>query len=106
MIASTGADSADGRPLIEVNAAERAGDTVTLLGTAVAYEATVILDLVDEQGGTRRSIFVTASEGGPKRGTWTATVKLDDSIVEIAVHQEEMEEGALTAGTQTAVVPV
>ena len=44
MIARTGADAADDRPLIEVNAVERAGDTVTLHGTAVAYEATVTLD--------------------------------------------------------------
>lgn len=105
MIARTEATAADGRPLIEVDAAKRAGDTVTLHGTAVAYEATVILDLVDNQGLTRQSTFVTASVGGPERGTWTATVNVDDSIVKIAVHQEEMEEGTLSTRARTAEIP-
>ncbi len=58
-----------------------AGETVnvgevTFRGEATVFEATVLVTLFDEGGETLEEGFVTATAGGPERGTWEWTVTL------------------------------
>ncbi len=50
------------------------GSTVTLRGTAMAFEATVNWELRNPAQAVLDMGFVTASEGGPGRGTWEVTL--------------------------------
>ena len=49
---------------------------VTFRGEATVFEATVLVTLFDENGATLEEGFVTATAGGPERGTWEWTVTL------------------------------
>jgi hypothetical protein len=66
----------------------------------------VIFDLLDRDGRVQLATVVTASVGGPERGTWVATVNLEPGTAAVLIHQEEMEEGAASAHERAAVVPV
>ncbi len=49
---------------------------VTFRGQATVFEGTVLVRLVDADGTVVADGFVTATQGGPSRGTWTWTVQL------------------------------
>lgn len=106
MIAATAQLADDQRPLIEVTSIERASGTISLTGTAVAYEGTVLIDIVNRDGSVLDTTFTTASAGGPTRGAWTIRVSLPDDATELVVRQEEMEEGAASASTRRLVLSV
>lgn len=50
--------------------------TVTFRGQATVFEATVLVALLDGNGDVLEEGFVTATAGGPDRGTWEWTVVL------------------------------
>src|SRR4051812_14228271 len=105
MIAATTAVSIDGRPIIEVTQfnARPGSKSVTLAGTASTYEGTVLLTVIAD--GDRRHVDHTqASEGGPSRGTWKATVLLPAGAKRIQVSGPEMEEGRSTAHLRTVTI--
>lgn len=106
MIAGTEQLADDGLPLIEVRSLSRRGDQVTLDGTAVAYEGTVLFEVTDATSEVLTTTFTTASTGGPSRGEWDATVPLQPGATWLVVRQEEMEEGALTAARRRVVLPL
>lgn len=49
---------------------------VTFRGQATVFEGTVLVTLVDADGTVVADGFVTATQGGPARGTWEWTVEL------------------------------
>lgn len=51
---------------------------VTLTGRATVFEGTVLVRLERADGTVLEEGFVTATEGGPGRGTWTWTVTLPE----------------------------
>lgn len=106
MIAGTEQLADDGLPLIEVRSLSREADQVTLDGTAVAYEGTVLFEVTDPTGEVLTTTFTTASTGGPLRGEWDVSVPLPPGATGLVVRQEEMEEGALTAGRRRVVLPL
>lgn len=54
----------------------RVGDSVRIEGTASVFEGTVGIRLADERGEIVASTTTTASEGGPGRGDFEATVPI------------------------------
>lgn len=80
----------DGRPLIEFSLSQEAG-LLQLRGTAVAYEANLLIQLL-RRDGTTEVVSVTASVGAPERGTWDAAIESSD-VTQIVIRQEEMGEG-------------
>ncbi len=57
--------------------AELPAGEVELAGQATVFEATFELTVTGPDGQVVTDTFVTASEGGPGRGTWTHTVRLE-----------------------------
>lgn len=104
MIASTVQIAGDNRPMIEVVSLERHGGALTLTGTAVVYEGTVLVDIVTLDGRILLTVFTTASAGGPMRGAWAATLPLAEAMAELVIRGEEMEEGAGAANQRRIVV--
>lgn len=89
---STVSMAPDGRPLIEVDVGEWSAKKLVLEGTAVAYEATILAKL-EYEDSTSEVLVVTASAGGPERGSWCLEKGLSQPVTLIVLHQEEMEEG-------------
>jgi hypothetical protein len=52
---------------------------LVVAGQATVFEATVVVSLLSEDGTVLVQDFVTATAGGPSRGTWTWTVTLPES---------------------------
>lgn len=61
-----------------VHGAQLPPGEVELSGQATVFEATFDLTVTGPDGQVVLDTFVTASEGGPGRGTWTQTVTLDE----------------------------
>jgi hypothetical protein len=59
------------------HAAVVAPGMVVITGEATVFEATVVVALLDADGRTIREDFVTATTGGPERGTWRWEVRID-----------------------------
>lgn len=106
MIASSAQLADDGRPTIEVTSLRRGHNEVSLEGTAIAYEGTVLFDVVNRDGTVLDTAFTTASAGGPSRGAWSITVSLPRDTATLVVREEEMEEGAASASTRRVVLPL
>lgn len=106
MIAGSAQLADDRRPTIEVTSLERRHDEVSLRGTAVAYEGTVLFDVVDRDDNVVDTAFTTASAGGPSRGDWSITLPLPRDAAALIVRQEEMEEGAASASARRLVLPL
>ncbi|MCA1782258.1 MAG: GerMN domain-containing protein, partial [Intrasporangiaceae bacterium] len=51
---------------------------VVLGGEATVFEATFLIRILDGDGAVVEDTFVTASMGGPERGTWEHTVTLSE----------------------------
>jgi len=49
---------------------------LVVAGQATVFEATVLVSLLREDGTVLEEDFVTATAGGPSRGTWTWTITL------------------------------
>lgn len=101
----TEATSLDGRPLIEVIAITRNGDSIQLRGTASVFEATLFLEIRDASG-TEQLRTVQATVGGPERGDWTTTLALSPNSTEIIIGQLESEEGIATAMQRRITIPL
>lgn len=106
MIAGTAQLADDGRPAIEVLSLDPGQSEVSLEGTAVAYEGTVLFDVVDRDGTVLDTAFASTSAGGPSRGTWSIRLSLPHGTAAVVVHQEEMEEGATSASARRLVLPL
>lgn len=100
MIARTAQIADDQRSMIEVTSLERAGETVSLMGTAVTYEGTVLVEVVARDGTVLQATFATASAGGLERGDWALQLTLAHDAAGLVIRQEEMEEGAASASSR------
>jgi hypothetical protein len=65
-----------------------AAGPVTFSGQATVFEATVLVTLLDENGGVVDEGFVTATTGAPERGTWEWTVTLPGTGLYTMVAEE------------------
>ena len=81
----------DGRPLIEVGSLIDYGHAVEMAGTACMYEATLLITVDDRQDRTVHQ--VTASVGGPDRGTWSVSIPAPQRPVRISVGADNPGEG-------------
>ena len=68
---------------LPVHGATVAPGTVIITGEATVFEANVLVALLDADGRTLSEDFLTATAGGPERGTWRWEVRIDAS----GVHQ-------------------
>lgn len=73
----------DGRSLVELCHVADLGKSVTLEGTACLPEGTVLITVQLRSAVHQHS--VTATAGGPERGTWQATIPVEERPARIQV---------------------
>ncbi len=83
----------DGLPFVLVTEARTTNEQIEIKGTAIVYEGTVIVRLVDSKGKVLWHGFATASAGAPVRGSFSASVPLMVGAEAILLGPEETEEG-------------
>ncbi len=101
-VARSDAVADDGLPFVTVRSAEKTKDGIVIEGTAIVYEATVVIRVIDDQDQLLWHGFATASAGGPERGTFSATAPQVPGAQAVLLGPEEMEEGGDVARGQTA----
>lgn len=106
MIAVTAVSGPDGRPLIEVATFSFREGSLAFTGSAVAYEATLLVTFLDGKNDILRVDFVTVSRGGPERGEWTYAGITPDGAVAVRIGQEEMDEGRSVLADRQVELPL
>lgn len=101
MLASTSLAD-DGRPFVEVESATLVRGELLLVGTAVVFEGTILVEFHDEQGLASISSY-QASAGGPERGNWQARAMLARGTARVIVRGSDMKEGQLLDRTDRDV---
>jgi hypothetical protein len=79
------------------NADVQALGTLDVSGTAMVFEATLQVELVDADGAVVQSNVVTASAGAPETGTWTTTFDLagvPTGAYEVIAYEESAADGS------------
>lgn len=105
LIARSDAVADDGLPFVAIENAEVTEGGIVVQGTAIAYEATVVIRVTNAKGQVVWHGFATASTGGPARGKFSTTVPLIPGAHTISFGQEQMEEeGGAIARRQTATL--
>jgi hypothetical protein len=66
---------------------------VTLSGTAVAFEATFVVE-VRARGDLLGTHTINASVGAPERGTWSTTLELPDGPVQLLFYEPSAADGS------------
>jgi hypothetical protein len=104
---STRADYADLTPSALIFVATPArGSTVKspvrVAGTAIAFEATIALE-VRSAGRLVHTETITASVGGPYRGTWSTRLRLAPGNYDVVVYEPSAENGS---HLHTTTVPI
>lgn len=96
----------DGLPFLLVAEARTTNEQIEIKGTAIAYEGTVVVRLVDSNGKVLWHGFATASAGAPRRGFFSASVPLVGGAEAILLGPEEMEEGLRASRRHAVRVPL
>ena len=91
----------DGKPLIQVEDVVAVGSSLTLTGSACAFEGN--LRLLTHPGSARWPSHLTVGVGAPDRGTWTVTLEAVTFPVSVTISDEGGAE-ELDAGTAVALV--
>src|SRR5262249_6793598 len=75
---------------------------VRVAGTAIAFEATIRLE-ARSGGRLVHAETITASQGGPYRGTWSTVLHLDPGSYDLVVYEPSAADGS---HLHTTVVPI